>query len=131
MYHRIPILAFFVFFHSGDSFAEKSRAGLVRVNKCCEPNEILVDLRCTDINEINQTNSGTYLKKKLRPQVITVLENWVKRVMFVCLFLQMHGRPYSLAMMAKQIYKCMDSILRLESRIAIKSKCGPFIIIQR
>lgn len=28
--------------------------GSVRVNKCCEPNEILVDLRCANANESNQ-----------------------------------------------------------------------------
>lgn len=29
----------------------------VRVNKCCERNEILVDLRCTDANETNTGKS--------------------------------------------------------------------------
>lgn len=28
--------------------------GSVRVNKCCEPNEILVNLRCIDANQTNE-----------------------------------------------------------------------------
>lgn len=36
------------------SFRSDYNNGSVRVNKCCEPNEILVDLRCADANESNQ-----------------------------------------------------------------------------
>lgn len=28
--------------------------GSIRINKCCEPNEILFDLRCADANETGQ-----------------------------------------------------------------------------
>ncbi|XP_055301144.1 probable G-protein coupled receptor Mth-like 5 [Sitodiplosis mosellana] len=36
------------------SFRSDYNNGSVRVNKCCEPNEILVDLRCANANESNQ-----------------------------------------------------------------------------
>lgn len=36
------------------SFRSDSFNGSVRVNKCCEPNEILVDLRCMDANKTNE-----------------------------------------------------------------------------
>lgn len=44
------------------SFRSDSNNGSVRVNKCCEPNEILVDLRCANANETNQgKNANNYL----------------------------------------------------------------------
>ena len=43
------------------SFRSDSNDGSVRVNKCCEPNEILVDLRCANANESNQgKNANNY-----------------------------------------------------------------------
>lgn len=36
------------------SFRFDSHNGSVRVNKCCESNEILVDLRCRDANQSNE-----------------------------------------------------------------------------
>lgn len=30
----------------------------IRVNKCCEPNEILVDLKCANANESHQGTHG-------------------------------------------------------------------------
>lgn len=50
---KLQIL-FLIFYQYNEAFAE-NRPSLIRVNKCCEPNEILVDLRCTDANE---TSSG-------------------------------------------------------------------------
>lgn len=49
----ISILIYVLNFNSV-SFAENNHSDSVRVNKCCEPNELLVNLRCADANESSE-----------------------------------------------------------------------------
>lgn len=52
----------FIFIVSCLNFCQSTNAsdGSIRINKCCEPHEILVDLRCTDVND-TKTKEGIVL----------------------------------------------------------------------
>lgn len=56
MYHPTGVISILIYVFNLNcvSFAENNPTDSVRINKCCELNEILVDLRCTNANEINE-----------------------------------------------------------------------------
>lgn len=45
-------------FHQTQSELEKQEARGVRINKCCEPFEILIDSRCTHVNDSTTGEKG-------------------------------------------------------------------------
>lgn len=58
MYNRLIYIqfVFIILYQCCESSSQDNPSGSIRVNKCCEPNEILVDLRCTDVNETSAGN---------------------------------------------------------------------------
>lgn len=51
---NISLILLLVLCQNCRSLRIDSHNGSVRVNKCCEPNEILVNLRCIDANQTNE-----------------------------------------------------------------------------
>lgn len=58
MYHPTKVISILIYVlnFNSVSFAKKNNQDSVRVNKCCEPSQILVNLRCTDANKSNEGN---------------------------------------------------------------------------
>lgn len=56
MYHPTKVMSILIYVLNFNtiSFAESNQSDLVRINKCCERNEILVNLRCTDANKSSE-----------------------------------------------------------------------------
>lgn len=44
---------------------QKHGPNAVRINKCCEKNEILVDLRCTEVNRTSGECDKLFLKTQM------------------------------------------------------------------
>lgn len=121
----------FIFIVSCLNFCQSTNAsdGSIRINKCCEPHEILVDLRCTDVND-TKTKEGIVLALYAFREIFFL-------VLFVFLifsssirFSQSLGHQYLLEPMACKIFKCQAFGLLLEYHSVDKNKCGRFIIIQ-
>lgn len=56
MYHPTKVISILIYvlnFNSA-SLAENNHSESFRVNKCCEPNEILVNSRCAGANESSE-----------------------------------------------------------------------------
>lgn len=51
--------------------ADKNNPNAVKVNKCCESFEIIVDLRCTHVNDTNSTSecvrSNSFIMRQTNP----------------------------------------------------------------
>lgn len=61
-----PIILLVLCENCRSSRADSQKPGWVRVNKCCEPNEILLDLRCVSTNETKGSIQMQHLLEKKR-----------------------------------------------------------------
>lgn len=136
-----------LFIDQTNSELEKPDPRGVRINKCCEAFEILIDSRCTQVNDTTTGKSSSiyipqFCSDRVRRFVhaiwVTLKSKWMNGgcqlfylFINVLYLFQADGHPCSPITMATVMCKCRISILPLVCQNAAACKCGPFIIIQR
>lgn len=85
MYHPTKVISILIYVLNFNIilFAENSHNDSVRVNKCCEPKEILVNLRCADANESSEGIVQISINAILKLPVYVLKLNFSHQNMFL------------------------------------------------